>query len=170
MMGGSGMGMMGGGMMGGRGMGMFSVAPEEMVQVPMKSVCLEHGKPDPRPSMTYKLIPLKQQNSDPVLGAMLEQFVAGNVDQKAAQAAAWHLANHMSWQELAAKKIRHVGGVPPEPYFRPQQLAKAQELVTIAQGVARQQETEKPTLRKHSQDTPDFNPAGVGRGSPARAR
>ena len=137
-----GMGMGGG--MGGMG-GMFSVAPEEIAQVPMKSVCLEHGKPDPRSSMSYKLIPLSQQSSDPVLGAMLEQFVAGNIDQKSAQAAAWHLANDMSWQELANKKIRHLGGVPPEPYFQQAQLMRAQELVAVAQGTVRQRQSETKT-------------------------
>lgn len=140
-MGGGGMGMgMGGGGMG--GMGMFSVAPEQTAQVPMKSVCLEHGKPDPRSTMTYKLIPLSQHNSDPTLAAMLEQFVAGNVDQKSAQAAAWHLANNMSFQELANKKIKHLGGLPPEPYFHPMQILKARELVSSAQGVVRQRQSE----------------------------
>ena len=48
--GGMGGGMMGGGMgggMGGMGGGMFSVPPERTVQVPVHSVCLEHGKNDP---------------------------------------------------------------------------------------------------------------------------
>lgn len=138
--GGGGLG--GGGFGGGGGAGLFSVDPEQIAQVPMKSVCLDHGKPDPRSSMSYKLIPLSQQSSDPVLGAMLEQFVAGNIDQKSAQAAAWHLANAMSWQELANKKIKHLGGLPPESYFQPAQIMNARQLVAVAEGVVRQRQAE----------------------------
>lgn len=146
--GGMGMGMMGGGMGMGGGMmggGMFSVGPEQVAQLPMKSVCLEHGKPDPRPSMTYKLIPVSQHSSDPNLNAMLEQFVAGNVDQKSAQAAAWHIANNMSWEQLANKKIKHLGGVPAEPYFQSSQLMQAQNLVANAQRAVRERKLQDPT-------------------------
>ena len=117
--------------------GLFSVAPEQVAQLPLKTVCLEHGKPDPRSSMTYQLVPIERHSSDPVLAAMLEQFVAGKIDQKAAQAAAWHLANHMSWKELAAKQIKHLGGVAPTPYFKPAQLTQAQELVGKAERAVR---------------------------------
>ena len=86
--------------------------------------------------MSYKLIPLSQHSNNPVLAALLEQFVAGNFEQKAVQAAAWNLANNMSWQELSNKKIKHLGGVPAEPYFQPAQLMRAQGLVAIAQRVA----------------------------------
>ena len=103
--------------------------------------------------MSYKLIPLSQQTNDPVLGAMLEQFLAGNIDQKSAQAAAWHLANSMSWQELANKKIKHLGGLPPEPYFQQAQIIKAQQLVAVAQGVVRQRQTEPKTAASTSETT-----------------
>lgn len=117
--------------------GMFSVPPEKVAQLPLKTVCLEHGKPDPRSSMTYQLVPIEQFSSDSVLAEMLEQFVAGKIDQKAAQAAAWHLANHMSWKELEAKKVKHLGGIAPTPYFKPAQLTQAQELVANAEKVVR---------------------------------
>ena len=142
--------------MGGGGMGMFSVPAEQVAQLQMKSVCLEHGKPDPRSSMTYKLVPVDQVNSDPVLAAMLEKFVAGNIDQKAAQAAAWHISNNMSWQELAAKKIKHLGGAPSEPYFTPAQLMVAQQLVGLAEGTVR----EKAAEPKSATPTTSRSPAG----------
>ena len=49
----------------------------------------------------------------------------GNMDQRAAQAAAWHFANGMSWDELAAKKIHHLGGRQDEEYFSASQLQAA---------------------------------------------
>ena len=126
---------------------MFSVPPEQIAQIQMKSLCLEHGKPDPRSSMTYKLVPVEEYSSDPVLGSMLEQFVAGNLDQKGAQAAVWHIANHLSWQDLAAKKVKHLGGSPATPYFLPSQLMAAQEMVSNAERKARDKAAEpKPAI------------------------
>lgn len=119
------------------GAGIFSVAPEQVAQLPLKTVCLEHGKPDPRSSMTYRLVPIDQHSSDPVLSAMLEQFVAGKMEQKVAQAAAWNIANRMSWKELTAKKVKHLGGIAPTPYFKSSELTKAQELVAKAEQTVR---------------------------------
>ena len=52
----------------------------------------------------------------------------GNLDQRAAQAAAWHFANGMSWDELAAKKIHHLGGRPDEPYFSRSEIQQAMRI------------------------------------------
>lgn len=139
---GGGMGGMGGGGMGGggMGMGMMSIPPEKTVQVPLKSVCLNHGKPEPRPNMTYKLVKLETYTKDPVLQELLATFAAGNMDQQAAQAATWHVTDKMSWQELATKQITMLGGLPPKPYFTPAQLMAAQQLVATAQKKARDRE------------------------------
>ena len=54
-MGGGGMmgGMGGGGM--GMGGGMFNVAPEKVGKFKVPTVCLEHGKHDPTPRVTYEI-------------------------------------------------------------------------------------------------------------------
>jgi hypothetical protein len=137
-MGGMGMGGMGGGGMGGMGGGMFSIPPERIVQVPFKSVCLEHGKPEPHASSTYRLVPVETFSSDPVLKEVLELYVASDMDPKAAQAAIWNVASKMSWQELASKRYRHIGGRLGETYFTPQQILIGQQLLTRAQGQVRE--------------------------------
>ncbi|MSR58348.1 MAG: hypothetical protein EXS05_11840 [Planctomycetaceae bacterium] len=139
-MGGGGMG--GGGMQGGGGGGFFSIPPEKTVQLPLTTVCLNHGKPDPRPHLTYKLVPIEVYTNDPVLQELVTMVGTGKLDRSSAQAAAWHLTDNMSWDQLAAKKIRHVGGVPPEPYFQHNQLAAARQLVSRAQERAKERETE----------------------------
>ena len=143
--GGGGMGGMGGGGMGGGGMGMggggggfFSIPPEKVVQVPLTTVCMNHGKPDPKPKMTYKLVPIESYTQDPVLQQLVTMVGTGKLDRSAAQAAVWHVTDNMSWEELAAKKIRHVGGVPPEPYFSSAQLASARQIFVQAQAKARE--------------------------------
>jgi hypothetical protein len=61
----------------------------------------------------------------------------GNLDQKAAQAAAWHFANNMSWAELNAKKIHHIGGRADEVYFSPAQLLMASKIAAEADRLAK---------------------------------
>ncbi len=157
---GGGMGMMGGGMgMMGGGMGMMSIPPEKVVQVPMKSVCLNHGKAEPRPKMIYQLVKLETYTQDPVLQEFLKGYVAGEVDPQAAQAAAWHITDKMSWQQLADKNIEQIGSLP-EPYFTPDQLIAAQQLVSRAQARARD--------RKPEAETPATTPAKESPGAGSR--
>jgi hypothetical protein len=114
------------------GNGIFSIPPEKVVQIPLKSVCLAYGKPDPQPRMTYQVVPLESYTPDPVLQELLKSFGTGSLDQMAVQAAAWHLADHLSWNEVAAKQIRHLGAVPV-PYFNQAQIQAARKLVAAAE-------------------------------------
>lgn len=126
----------GGGGLGGGGLGgggIFSIPPEKTVQVPFKSVCLAYGRPDPKPQMTYKLVQLDSYTKDPVLTESLQMFAAGEVSQAAMQATAWHLANGLSWDQLASKQIAFLGGLPSKPYFSSDQIATAKQLVSAAE-------------------------------------
>jgi len=133
---------------GGFGGGAFSVPPERVAQLPLVTVCLEHGKADPNPKMRYKLVKLETYTSDPVLQELITMVGTGRLDAAIAQAATWHVANDMSWEKLAAKSIRRVGGLPPEPYFAPGQLAAARELVLQATARVRQREKEEGNPRE----------------------
>jgi hypothetical protein len=109
--------------------GFFSVPPQKTVQVPMKGVCLAHGKPDPRPRMTYKLVKLEDFTSDPALQETLNVFGSSDVDLQAAQAAVWHLTDKMSWQALRDKRIEQWGPGEPAPYFSEAQVDQAEEMI-----------------------------------------
>ena len=67
----------------------------------------------------------------------------GQLDQRAAQAAAWHLNNGMSWEELAAKRVRFANGTS-RPYFSPQELRAAVQITATAVNQAKQRETTSP--------------------------
>ena len=54
-------------------------------------------------------------------------LAAGNIDQRAAQAAAWHLANHMTWEQLIDKKVHHLLG-GDEIYFTSTEIRAAMQL------------------------------------------
>lgn len=135
--GGGGMGFGGPGGVGAGG-GFFNVPAERVGKLNVPLVCLEHGKKEPRPAIPYKIVPIEQFSSDPVLRELLVAFGKGNADQRAAQAAAWHLTDGLSWDELARKKIERLAG-PDEPYFTRRQLDSAAQLVGQARHSAAEQ-------------------------------
>jgi hypothetical protein len=126
---GGGMGMGMGGM--GGGMGMFNVPPEKVGRIDVATVCLEHGKDDPRPAIPYAIKPLESFTTKPGVRELCAALGNGQINQRAAQAAAWHLNNDMSWQELAAKQIHHANGTR-EPYFSPQEIQGAIKIAAAA--------------------------------------
>lgn len=123
-------GMGGGGMMGG-GMGMFNVAPEKVGQLDVPVVCLEHGKHDPRPNIPYEIKPIDSVSTKAGVRELCEMLSTGKVDQRAAQAAAWHLNNNMTWEELAAKRLKHANGTS-EPYFSRAEIQAGIQVATTA--------------------------------------
>lgn len=139
----------GGGQTGGLGGGFFTVPSQATVQATFTSVCLEHGKAEPQAKMTYKLVPLETYTTDLALQELLIAVGSGELEPGAAQAAAWRLANNMSWETLSAKVIEHLGGVDDEPYFSPVQIAAAQEIASAARAKAleRQKHAVQPSSK-----------------------
>ncbi len=133
----------GGGGAGGGGGGFFSIPAERVAMVPFNSACLEYGKPDPRARMTYKLVRTEDYTDDPRLQELIKLVASKRIPAQVAQAAAWHIANGMSWQELAQLKDDHIG-VPDTPHFTYAQLAGAQQLVSAAQARANTRDIETP--------------------------
>lgn len=148
-MGGMGMGGMGMGGMGMGGMGMgggfFSVPPERVVSVPYHSVCLAHGKPEPSPKATYRLMKVEDYTKDKTLQELITLVGTRRINQKVAQAAAWHLTDKMSWRQLAMKRVEQLGGLPPVPYFARGHIYGAQSLVARATAEARKSDDNKKT-------------------------
>lgn len=149
-------GMMGGGGMGGGGMGMFNVPPEKTGQFNVTTVCLDHGKREPRPNVPYQIKPLEQYTDKPGIRELVQLLGTGDVSQRAAQAAAWHINNDMSWDQLAAKRIRHANGTS-EPYFTSEEIRGAMQLAGVAANLAEQRKNAKPadTTGSVSQNSPN---------------
>jgi len=161
---GGGMGGMGGGGMGGGGMGggngMFSIPPERTAKVPYHSVCLEHGKIDPDAYAHYKIVPVEEFTKDEQLSALLSLVGTRAIDPQVAQAAAWNLSSKLSWEDLANKRSNEPGETD-YPYFAPQALGLAQQLVSDARGLARERAAERAKSgndkkqTKPTESTPD---------------
>ena len=153
-MGGGGMGMGGGGgMMGG---GFMRVPPERMKKIAVNTVCLEHGKKDPNPKVAYKIIPLEQFTDDPQIKIVCEALGYHQITQNTAQAAAWHIMDEMSWQDLAKKnrvESRYVGNIP---WFSAIELRTAAAVVQEAARRVKQQAERSPSEADYQTTEADY--------------
>jgi hypothetical protein len=126
----------GGGFQIGIGNGVFSVPPLKTVQVPLSTVCLAHGKPEPRAKLKYQLVKIEDFSNDPVLQETLNLFVSGATDTETAQAAVWHLTDKLSWDDLNNKQIERLGSTPVA-YFGEGKVDAAKDLIQKAQKQAK---------------------------------
>ncbi|MGE0606473.1 MAG: hypothetical protein AB7O62_05040 [Pirellulales bacterium] len=138
-MGGGGMG--GGGMGGGGGGGFFNVPAQKVGKFRVPFMCLEHGKKDPRPGVPYKIIPIEQFTTNTSVHQLCTMLGQGNLNQRAAQVAAWHLANDMSFEELAAKRIERLDG-SSYTYFSRQEILAGVQIARVAIADAPEASTE----------------------------
>jgi hypothetical protein len=70
---------------------------------------------------------------------VVKLLASGKVNQRIAQAAAWHFSDKMGWDQLAAKKINRLGR-PDEPYFNRAELAAAFQVAAAAEKIAKMKE------------------------------
>lgn len=142
-LGGSGQGIgggFGGGGLGGGGFGgggVFNILPERVGKLRVTTVCLEHGKREPRPAMKYDIKPIAQFTDKEEVHELCRMLGSGAVDQRSAQAAAWHLNSDMTWQQLVAKRFKFANGMT-RPYFHRAEIQRAMQTVSVATQLAKQ--------------------------------
>lgn len=131
--GGGGIGGGGGGGGGGGfgGGGFMSIPAATVAKVPVSMVCLEHGKKTPSQRLHYTVVRPEKFSADPRVHEICKMVGSGQLDRASAQAAAWHISNDLSWDQLANKKYDRVGS-PDTPYFTHEQLAAARSIVSGA--------------------------------------
>jgi hypothetical protein len=157
------MGGMGGGMggMGGMGMGgMMRVEPDRPRKVTVGTLCLEHGKADPNPRMKYRIVRLSEVNANPEVAELCKALAQGKVPQNTAQAAAWHIANGLSWEELAKKPrvISEYTGI--ELYFSGLEIQNALRLTALVQQSASESSTSTQEQSSSSSKSAQYNSPG----------
>jgi hypothetical protein len=103
----------------------FSVPPEKTAKIDMAVVCLDHGLRDPSSSTAYKMVPADAVVDRPAVVELLKAFGRGELKHGAAQAAAWHLNNDLSWQQLAAKLQGTKRSFKRPPYFSADEIRTA---------------------------------------------
>jgi hypothetical protein len=132
--GGGGGGIGGGG--GGGGGGFFSVPPEKTEKIDIAVVCLDHGLRDPSSATAYKMVPADTVVDRPAVVELLKAFGRGELKHGAAQAAAWHLNNDLSWQQLAAKLQGTKRSFKRPPYFSADEIRTGMTYATEAERLA----------------------------------
>jgi hypothetical protein len=110
----------------------FNVAPEGVAQLRLTCVCLDYGKDTPRPRMPYALEPIRSVTDEPEVEALCRMLGHGQVSQRAAQAAAWHLAGDMSWDQLARLRQKFAIAGLSKPFFTSRELAEAKKAAEAA--------------------------------------
>ena len=132
-LGGGGLGGGGGGLGGGRGGGgVFNIPPGKVGKLSLTTVCLEHGKPNPRAAMDYEIKPLSAVTTDPKVAEICRMIANDEITQPVAQAASWSITDGLSWQEMLVKnRIERMDGYF-ERFFSPNQVAFAQQVVAVA--------------------------------------
>ena len=152
-LGGGGLGGGGGGFggAGGGGGGLFRVEPDRPRKMTVATVCLNHGKADPNPRMKYKLVRLAEVNDSPVVEGICLGLATGKVSQKVAQAAAWHFANGLTWDELLHKPrvVSEYTGI--ELFFSRLEVQAAMRLVALASAEAESLSQSQPKYESYSE-------------------
>lgn len=108
--------------------GIMSVPSGRTIKVRLPAVCLEYGKHEPRALNEYELVPLANLSHKPALRELLLEFGTGRYSQKAIQAAAWHLADGISFKDLAAMSAQDEFNRRVQR-FHPAEVGEAEELV-----------------------------------------
>ena len=102
-------------------------------KVTVQTVCLEHGKPNPRPRMDYTVAPIETLSSDPKVTEICKMLASGEIPQNVAQAAAWNITDELSWDVLATKnRVERMDGYY-ERFFTHNELRAAQQVVAESQ-------------------------------------
>ncbi len=125
--------------------GFATIPPGKMVQFGLKSVCLNYGRPEPMSKMTYRLISVEKYTTDPVLAELLESY-SPRVDQDAMQAAAWHVANGMNWNQISHLPLRSLVATSAK-VFQTKDVQAARQLVEAA----KQRATERSPVNHAAQ-------------------
>jgi hypothetical protein len=125
---------LGGGGLGGGGLGggVLNVDPGFIGKAKVTSVCLEHGKPEPTAKMKYTIKPITALTDKPEVAEVCKMLVRGEIDQASAQAAAWHLQDGLTWEQLATKEKVRLSNGYVEMYFNRANLALAMQATKAA--------------------------------------
>lgn len=88
----------------------WTLAPGQLLQLQIPCFCLEFGKPDPNRKIPYEMVELQELNDQPAVQELLKRFAQGDIDQRVAQLAAWHVASGTPWPMLAQLKLPRTNG------------------------------------------------------------
>jgi hypothetical protein len=120
----------------------------------------------PSSSNKYKMVPAEEHLDRPAVVELLKAFGRGELNHAATQAAAWHLNNDLSWQELAAKLAGTRRSPRRPPYFSREEI---QAGVAYASEAARLAETNADQYARNKTQPSDASFSDATGGSESRS-
>ena len=139
---------------------MFSIAPKKSHKEQVRTVCLEHGKKEPRSTVNYTIVPIDSYTDNKTTQVLCSMLGDEEVDQNALQAAVWNTENGLSFDDLASKTKQEGRNNPVQSYFNANELASAVSLLEKAQGRAQEiEEVEKAQEELQSTTLEETNDA-----------
>jgi len=141
----------GGGVQGAAGGGFFRVEPDKPRKMSVATICLDHGKADPNPRMKYKVVRLAEANESKVIEGFCRGLADRKISQNVSQAAAWHVANGMSWDELIQKPkvVSQYTGI--EMFFSKSEIEAAKRLTELVAIEAKSLAVLKSSIHENSE-------------------
>jgi hypothetical protein len=115
--------------------GFATIPAGKSIRLAMRTVCLHYGRPEPTVKMTYRLQPVAEFSDSPVLAELLENY-SPRTDRDAMQAAAWHVSNVLTWDQVQQLPDRRAPG-SGRRYFAQQTVDDARSLVQQAEVAAK---------------------------------
>jgi hypothetical protein len=107
--------------------------------------------------------PLESYTTKPGVAELLILLGNSRIGQRSAQAAAWHLANGVTWDHLAEKRLQSPWG-DGGSYFSPDQITSGMQVAEVSFAVASNQADKNPAETK---PTGDGSSLGSATTSPA---
>lgn len=118
--------------MGMGGGGFQNIDPGKVRKFKVMTVCLEHGKKEPNPRVKYDIVPIETFTKKAEVIELCRMLGSGQLNQSAAQAAAWHFTDGLTWPELVNKiGARHLNGTV-DLYFHPNQVRLGMQYAKVA--------------------------------------
>ncbi len=87
--------------------------------------------------MKYQIKPIEAYTDKAEVQELCRMLGTGKLSQRAAQVSAWHLNNGMTFEQLAAKRIKFADGTS-QPYFSPQEIQAGMQISATATELAKQ--------------------------------
>jgi hypothetical protein len=88
----------------------LSLSPGEAADLDLPSVCLNFGAPTPTPRDQFTLTTIEAFSPDPRVHRALKSLAILGTSQPVAQAVMWHVANDMTFSQLASQATRYLNG------------------------------------------------------------
>jgi hypothetical protein len=120
------------------GQPLMYVGPEKPGQVKVELLCLDHGKPNPRPAVKYEVKRVDEVTDKQGVTEVCQLLARGEITHCAAQLAAWHFSNGMTWEKLAALRHKEVFG--SKPTYTAKEIEAAKKAAEKATEMAKKRE------------------------------